>query len=279
MGHLCVVDDTGTERGAVREARRLGDRLTRLARVTTELVMADSVEAVTKIVVSQGADAAGATLASLALREGEDRLRLVGLRGGREGDERRWATFPMSLQNPVTDAVRTGERVIVTGEAAIAAALSRPRRHRARASARSSACRCTSAHAPSARSGCRSPGLREPRTPPSSSSSTSWPTPAPRRWSGSAPRRPPPSRAPSCVFLADASTELASSLDYQATLAKVAQLAVPTFADWCAIDVVEDGRLHRLAVAHVDPAKVQLAQRARGAVPRRPRRPERARGR
>ena len=33
VGHLCVVDDTGTERGAVREARRLGDRLTRLARV------------------------------------------------------------------------------------------------------------------------------------------------------------------------------------------------------------------------------------------------------
>ena len=35
---------------------------------------------------------------------------------------------------------------------------------------------------------------------------------------------------------------------------------MPTFADWCAIDVVEDGRLHRLAVAHVDPAKVQLAR-------------------
>ena len=68
VGHLCVVDDTGTERGAVREARRLGDRLTRLARVTTALVLADSVDAVTKIVVSLGADAAGATLASLALR-------------------------------------------------------------------------------------------------------------------------------------------------------------------------------------------------------------------
>jgi hypothetical protein len=36
-------------------------------------------------------------------------------------------------------------------------------------------------------------------------------------------------------------------------------LAVPTFADWCAIDVVDDGRLRRVAVAHVDPAKVQLA--------------------
>ena len=60
-------------------------------------------------------------------------------------------------------------------------------------------------------------------------------------------------------FLADAATELASSLDYQVTLANVARLAVPTFADWCAIDVVDDGHLRRLAVAHVDPAKVQLA--------------------
>jgi len=60
-------------------------------------------------------------------------------------------------------------------------------------------------------------------------------------------------------FLAQAATELASSLDYQVTLAKVARLAVPTFADWCAIDVVDDGRLRRVSVAHVDPAKVQLA--------------------
>ncbi len=40
----------------------------------------------------------------------------------------------------------------------------------------------------------------------------------------------------------------------------MARLAVPTFADWCAIDLVRDGRLQRLAVAHVDPAKVDLAR-------------------
>jgi hypothetical protein len=34
---------------------------------------------------------------------------------------------------------------------------------------------------------------------------------------------------------------------------------VPDFADWCAIDLVEDDRLHRLAVEHVDPEKVALA--------------------
>lgn len=40
-------------------------------------------------------------------------------------------------------------------------------------------------------------------------------------------------------FLAEASTALAGSLDYKLTLARVAELAVPCLADWCAIDVVD----------------------------------------
>jgi signal transduction histidine kinase/ActR/RegA family two-component response regulator len=53
---------------------------------------------------------------------------------------------------------------------------------------------------------------------------------------------------------------LASTLDYQTTLAKLAQLAVPVLADWCAVDMVgEDGGLVRLAVVHADPAKVAWA--------------------
>jgi PAS domain S-box-containing protein len=59
-------------------------------------------------------------------------------------------------------------------------------------------------------------------------------------------------------FLARASVELNSSLDYATTLATVARLAVPHVADWCAVDVAENGALQRLAVAHIDPAKVQL---------------------
>jgi PAS domain S-box-containing protein len=61
-------------------------------------------------------------------------------------------------------------------------------------------------------------------------------------------------------FVAQASELLASSLEYERTLANVAALAVPQFADWCAIDMVEpDGSLSRLAIAHVDSGKVQLA--------------------
>ncbi|MBD2040472.1 PAS domain S-box protein [Microcoleus sp. FACHB-672] len=62
-------------------------------------------------------------------------------------------------------------------------------------------------------------------------------------------------------FLADASAVLAHSLEYQTTLDSVARLAVPRIADWCAIDMVEsDGSIQSLAVAHVEPAKVELAR-------------------
>jgi PAS domain S-box-containing protein len=62
-------------------------------------------------------------------------------------------------------------------------------------------------------------------------------------------------------FLAEASAALGASLDYQATLGAVARLAVPTIADWCAVDIVDhQGKLRRLAVAHIDPAKVELAR-------------------
>ena len=49
------------------------------------------------------------------------------------------------------------------------------------------------------------------------------------------------------AFLAEMSSVLASSLDYETTLANVAQLIVPQFADWCAVDIVARGRLDRAA--------------------------------
>jgi GAF domain-containing protein len=68
-------------------------------------------------------------------------------------------------------------------------------------------------------------------------------------------------------FLADATSKLSESLDYQRTLVEVARTAVPDWADWCAIDLVEDDRLHRLAVEHVDPDKVALAIELEGRYP------------
>lgn len=61
-------------------------------------------------------------------------------------------------------------------------------------------------------------------------------------------------------FLADASAVLAALTDEASSLQKVATFAVPHFADWCAVDMAnEDGTMRRVAVAHVEPRKVQLA--------------------
>lgn len=53
---------------------------------------------------------------------------------------------------------------------------------------------------------------------------------------------------------------LASSLDYLETLDHVAHLVVPRIADWCVVDVLEGATIHRLAIAHADPAKEEAAR-------------------
>ncbi len=61
-------------------------------------------------------------------------------------------------------------------------------------------------------------------------------------------------------FIAQAMVILTGSLDFQVTLASVANLAVPRIADWCAVDLVgPKGTIQRLAVVHSDPSRVALA--------------------
>jgi PAS domain S-box-containing protein len=56
-------------------------------------------------------------------------------------------------------------------------------------------------------------------------------------------------------FLDEATRVLSSSLDYNATLERLARLVVPELADFCVVDLVEtEGEVRRVAVAHNDPA-------------------------
>ena len=69
-------------------------------------------------------------------------------------------------------------------------------------------------------------------------------------------------------FLAQATKELVSSLDYHATLSLIARMAVPQLADWCAVDILEpDGSLKLLAIAHPESSKVEWAREFRRAFP------------
>lgn len=74
-------------------------------------------------------------------------------------------------------------------------------------------------------------------------------------------------------LLADVSNFLTASLDQRAILQQVAQCVVGAFADWCVIYLVEktgetngettgeEEALQRVATAHVNPAKMELARR------------------
>ncbi len=75
-------------------------------------------------------------------------------------------------------------------------------------------------------------------------------------------------------FLARAGELLSSSLDYEATLKRVAQLVVPQFADWCGVDIsAPDGSIQRVAIAHQDPAKIAFAEEVGRRYPPDPREP------
>ena len=67
-------------------------------------------------------------------------------------------------------------------------------------------------------------------------------------------------------LLAEAGRVLAGSLDYEETLQRVAWLAVPSLADWCMVDVLGENGLERVAVAHADPARAELAAELRGLI-------------
>ena len=257
-GFAVLLDDVGAREETAREAGRLRDRLTRLARVTSELATARTIDAVRQIVVSHSADAVGASMASLSLRDGKDpgRMRLVGVTGATAAQAERYATFGTGDRNPVAEAVRTGERIVVVGEQELAARypdlLDRGERSVV----------CLPLHGATQTIGAIAlsfPGVRVldaaeleffdiladscaqaiERT--EAKKAADW-------------------QSAKLSFLSEAAIELSSSLDYEATLAKVAQLVVPRFADWSTIDLVDDGVLRRLAVAHIDPDKVKLAQ-------------------
>lgn len=65
----------------------------------------------------------------------------------------------------------------------------------------------------------------------------------------------------SLAVLAEASAVLGASLDYETTLHRLAELAVPRVADWCVVYLAdEDASLRPVAIAHIEPAKAELVR-------------------
>ena len=69
-------------------------------------------------------------------------------------------------------------------------------------------------------------------------------------------------------FLARSSELLVASLDWERTLAAIAELAVPALAGYLVIDLIdEEGELHWVVAVHADPEKTELVRELRGRYP------------
>lgn len=235
-----------------------------LAVLGAGLATAGSIDEVVTVAVSHLAGAVGAVVSTLLLVDG-DRLVFVGSHGLPPDKLRRWATFPVEDVTPAGEAVRTGAPVV----AATAAEVRSRYPQMAADTPHSRSVVCLPLRSQDAvlgaialtfeRNWC--PGTDELDFLMTFADSCAQTIRRVQATEESA------RRAAQLRFLADASVELSSSLDYRATLANVARLAVPDLADWCAVDLLTQGELSTLALAHVDPHKVSWAWQLRERYP------------
>jgi serine phosphatase RsbU (regulator of sigma subunit) len=231
-------------------------RLQQLAHVTTELGAADSIEEIVAASVDHLAEAIRAAVSTLMIREG-DVLRLAGGSGLQPGIEQQWQTFPVDHDNPASEALRLARPVMMAHADEIQQRW--PSLEGQMPAGRSIL--CLPLGAGSSPVGVAGLTFEDDWLPGPSELDLLT---AFAEACGQAIRRVRASleaaeRARQLTFLADASAELASSLDFRSTLSKVAALLVPDLADWCAVDIIEGTALTTLAVAHVDPEKIAWA--------------------
>ncbi|MBA3742620.1 SpoIIE family protein phosphatase [Sporichthya sp.] len=72
------------------------------------------------------------------------------------------------------------------------------------------------------------------------------------------------------AFIADASIVLSGTLDYEGTLDAIPKLMIPRFADWCSLQLMDEGALRLVAITHVDPERTKLGHEIMRRYPVRP---------
>ncbi len=255
-GVLLLTD--GVAHPASASGHGLADRLTRLAGVTAELISAEDVESVTAILIEHLADAAGATTASLSILVEETTLALVGLRGGVPGAASRWATYAVDDQTPAGLTVLTGQTLVMANRAEIAGRF--PHLDLAAEGERSMVSLPLMVAGRVIGVATLSFPLRREFDPAELDFLRLLADQAAQALERIRAVTDATDQALKLQFVAEASAELAGSLDYESTLSKVAWLAVPRYADWCTVALAEDGVLRTIAVAHADPEKLAIAE-------------------
>lgn len=273
------------ERAIRAEAETVAGRLRGLQAVTMSLIRAVDASSVAAAALTEVVPALGGTTGSILLvAEDGETVEIVHEVGYREDIKARWRSFPLAAPLPASDAIRSGETVLLRnqedrdarypmfkgtpmtdakavaitplidedGTAFGAMAVGFPSERKFTDGER----RILSALGAQCATALRRAALYEDA-----------------REAAAAEReaRLAAERAQErLTFLAEASSMLASSvLDLDTTLARVVDLAVPRLADGCAIQLLDErGRPLPAALSHVDPAKVQgLRALAEGQAP------------
>ncbi len=253
------------ERAARLEAETSAARLDTLQRVTAELSRAVAVDDVVAVVLGTAVREIGGQTGSLCLVDG-DNLVIAHAVGYPHEVTEHWGRFPVAADLPASEAIRTGQAVFIDSPA------ERDRRYPILASAPlvPDQAYAVVPLADQDPSGCLVVGFAEPREFSAQDEdfffvlASRCGTALDRAclfeerehaWASAE-----ASRA-AVAFLAEASAILVSSLDYERTLTRLADLAVPRLADWCGIYLTRDtGEIEPVALAHGDPARVNLAR-------------------
>jgi GAF domain-containing protein len=227
-----------------------------------ELASPHDMTELVSIIVQHTADAVGAAVATLSVVEPDGlTVRLAGVFGAQPGTPLTWTNFPLSADLPACDAIRRREPVIVVGTREIEA------RYSMLAGAvrdeRTLMCLplCLDVRTIGAL-GLLFPGHWQPAPAESQFLSTFAVLCA-----QAIERVRALSRAQAnerrLEFLVSASAQLGRSIDLRTTLRRVSRLAVPDLADWCAVEIVEDGMIRTVAVSHAVAAHATIARRWR----------------
>jgi GAF domain-containing protein len=247
------------EQNARASAESLTSRLRRLQQITAELAATNEAQRIAEIVVAHASDALAATGAAVCLLDGSETLRITAIHGVPDELVQRYRTFSLHADLPASEAARTNSPVIVSSREEL---LTRYPVLSA-AGPRGGSLICVPLHTGERRLGAISlqfPAEHNVSDPDELAFLVSLADASAQAIDRCRAETAARVASDKLTFLADASAELATSLDFRATLGNVARLVVPRLADWCSIQIVHGGQFETVTVAHIDPDKVAFAE-------------------
>jgi PAS domain S-box-containing protein len=253
----------------ITERRRAEERNERLQRVTDSLSQAITPERASEVLLAEAVPALGADAGTVAFLDDDRQVLRLGASSGYTHEAmEEWEEFPLDANLPMSEAIRTREPVWCRSLEEM-----RARYPALRTAHRFEALAIVPLVVEGEAFGAVALSFHEPHDFPNEERGfmTGTVQQVAHALARARVHEAERSARQQLAFIAEASELLTESLDLDSTLQKIAYLAVPTVADWCGVDLVEpDGTTRVVAVAHVDPGKVELARELRERYPPNP---------